>query len=248
MADQVVIVTGAGNGIGLSMIQLLMKSAKVSHVVAVDLNIDKLKAIQKEHPEKVSLVTGDVSKTSTSIEAVETAVKQGGHLNSLILNAAMVRPTGYLPKLVVNDWRKAFDVNFFSQLDMMQQAWPHLLESEGNVMMTSTRVSQEPTDSWTCYATTKAALNYLCSCLPLEEPKIKYVAITPGAVDTDSQTASRLDGKIKNFSPKMRKFLNEIYSSNKLLKPEQPASAFVKLVETGIPDKFTGKTIYWGDI
>lgn len=62
-------------------------------------------------------------------------------------------------------------------------------------MMTSSRVSLAPTESWTCYASTKSAMNYVCSCLPLEEPRIKYVAITPGAVDTESMTNARNDSK-----------------------------------------------------
>lgn len=58
-------------------------------------------------------------------------------------------------------------------------------------MMTSSRVSLRPTESWTPYACSKSALNYFCSCIPLEEPRIKAISITPGAVDTDLQTEMR---------------------------------------------------------
>ena len=43
-------------------------------------------------------------------------------------------------------------------------------------------------------------------------------------------------------------FLNGFYNENRLLKPEQPASAFVKLVKIGIPARLTGKTVSWEDV
>lgn len=46
----------------------------------------------------------------------------------------------------------------------------------------------------------------------------------------------------------MTAFIDGIYYEHKLLKPEQPASAFVKLVKTGIPNSLTGQTVYWEDV
>ncbi|EXJ53327.1 uncharacterized protein A1O5_13449 [Cladophialophora psammophila CBS 110553] len=249
MADQVVlartdscqsIVTGAGNGIGLAMVKQLLASQKVSHVVAVDLNVEKLEKLRHDHAQKLFLVSGDVSQSSTSAQAVQTALDKAGRINTLILNAAIVKPIGPFPQLALADWKKAFDVNFFALIDMIQHAWPYLLKSEGNILLTSTRVCLKPTESWTCYACTKSVLNYLCSCLPLEEPRIKALAISPGAVDTDSMAGARNDA--------MQKFLGGIQAGGKLLRPEQPASAFVKIVETGIPQELTGSTINWDKV
>lgn len=46
----------------------------------------------------------------------------------------------------------------------------------------------------------------------------------------------------------MQKFLDAIKDEGRLLKPEQPASAFVHLVENGVPDCLNGKTVYWEDV
>lgn len=83
--------------------------------------------------------------------------------------------------------------------NQIQHAWPHLLESEGNVIMTSTRVCLKPTESWTCYASTKSVLNYLCSCLPLEEPRIRALALSPGAVDTGAMVKARDDREMETI-------------------------------------------------
>lgn len=50
------------------------------------------------------------------------------------------------------------------------------------------------------------------------------------------------------MSSAMSKFMNGISDGNNLLRPEQPASAFVKLAETGIPQSMTGSTVYWASV
>lgn len=66
--------------------------------------------------------------------------------------------------------------------------------------MTSSGIAYAPTQAWTCYATTKSAVNYLCSCLALEDPRIRAVSITPGAVDTGLQTYVRTAGEFSTRS------------------------------------------------
>ncbi|CAF3444814.1 unnamed protein product, partial [Fusarium graminearum] len=134
-------------------------SSRVSHVVAVDLDTEKLRALKASYPDKLHLVKGDVSQESTNVEAVETAIRQGKRLTSLILNAATFKPLGPFPRLSLVHWKRAYDINFFSIVHM-------------------------PCDSWTLYASTKATLNFLCVCIALEDSRIKCVVIAPRAVDT----------------------------------------------------------------
>jgi hypothetical protein len=47
------------------------------------------------------------------------------------------------------------------------------------------------------------------------------------------------------MSPAMQAFLDGLKKDGKLLAPEQPASAFVKMVESGIPQTLNGKTVNW---
>lgn len=91
----------------------------MSHVIAVDLNVSNLEELQQQHAEKLFLVAGDVSQSSTSARAVETAMDKAGRINTLILNAAIVKPIGPFPKLAIADWKKAFDINFFALIDMV---------------------------------------------------------------------------------------------------------------------------------
>ena len=110
--------TGAGNGIGLSIVTQLLNSPEVSHVVGVDLNTAKLESLQQTHRDQLHVVTGDVSQQSTNIQAVELALKHGKHLNAIVLNAGVNRSVGPLPTLSVDDWKSMFDVNFFALLHL----------------------------------------------------------------------------------------------------------------------------------
>lgn len=63
-------------------------------------------------------------------------------------------------------------------------------------MVTSSRVSLQPAQFWTCYATSKSALNYFISCIPLETSNVRCVAMTPGLVDTPLLGNAIHDGKL----------------------------------------------------
>ena len=212
--------TGAGNGIGLAITEGLLKSAKVAHIVAVDLQTRQLETLEKDSAGRLHILQGDVTQNKTNERAVQLAVEKGGQVNSIILNAAVVRPIGPLAKLALDDWKKTFDVNFFSSIDLVsiscaatcttampmkrllsnanlqiQQALPELRKVNGSILMTTTRVCWSPTESWTCYASTKAVVNYFCSCLPLEEPQVRSIAVSPGAVATENMAGITKDRK-----------------------------------------------------
>lgn len=195
------IVTGGGNGIGLSIVEQLLASGSVAHVVAVDLDAAKLEPLREGGGGRLSIVVGDVADESVNDKAVEMAVQATGRLTTLILNAATFRPVGPLVSITSAQWKRTFDINFFSVVHMLRAAWPRLVESQGTVLVTSTRLSQKPSESWACYSCTKAVLNYLCSCIPLEDPRLRCVAVTPGAVDTDMQAQMRNDGMLARCRP-----------------------------------------------
>jgi NAD(P)-dependent dehydrogenase (short-subunit alcohol dehydrogenase family) len=114
------IVTGAGNGIGLSIVKQLLNSSSVAHVVGVDINGAKLEDLRKQHSGRLHIILGDVSEDSTNKEAVATAIRVGERLDSLILNAATFKPVGPLASSAISDWKAAFDINLLAPLRMVR--------------------------------------------------------------------------------------------------------------------------------
>lgn len=110
------IVTGAGSGIGLSIVKLLLLDPRVAFVIAVDIQTRRLETFNEQHGLRLRIVNGDVSKRETSEEAVQAAVNQTGHLDALILNAGILGPISPISDGDVDEWKRLFAVNFFGLL------------------------------------------------------------------------------------------------------------------------------------
>lgn len=110
------IVTGAGSGIGLSIVRLLLKNTTVALVVAVDIKISALQELELEYSPKLKILEGDISKRRANEEAVQAAIGQTGRLDAIILNAGILGPISPAVDGDVNEWTKLFEINFFGPL------------------------------------------------------------------------------------------------------------------------------------
>jgi NAD(P)-dependent dehydrogenase (short-subunit alcohol dehydrogenase family) len=139
--------------------------------------------------------------------AIGLAEKTYRHIDGLILNAAVLDPVGRIDSsdATMTQWRKHFDINFFSLVTALRAALPGLRKSSfgGRVVFVSSGSAVGGTSGWGPYNASKAAMNSLCryaitmppspwmvflmliSTLATEEPEIVCVAIRPGMVDTD---------------------------------------------------------------
>lgn len=115
------IITGAGNGIGLSIVKGLLDDARTSLIVAVDLIATNLEPLCTKSGGRLEIIIGDVSDRSTSERAVERVISLRGQLDTIILNAGILRPAGPLVQTKVDDWKRLFDVNFFSLVHTVRQ-------------------------------------------------------------------------------------------------------------------------------
>jgi NAD(P)-dependent dehydrogenase (short-subunit alcohol dehydrogenase family) len=110
------ILTGAGGGIGLSIVTQLLALPSVSLVVGVDVVTLQLEQILDTHPGRLAIIKGDVAARATSERAVQEALLHNGKLDSIILNAATLNPIGRVAESSVDDWKRLFDINFFGLL------------------------------------------------------------------------------------------------------------------------------------
>lgn len=116
------IVTGAGGGIGLAIVQQLLDQTDAGTlVVGVDIVGHRLEKLQLSAPEKLEIIIGDVAQRSTSEKAVQVALDRTGRIDTLILNAGILRPVGAIATTPVEQWKSLFDVNFFSLLHTVSE-------------------------------------------------------------------------------------------------------------------------------
>jgi NAD(P)-dependent dehydrogenase (short-subunit alcohol dehydrogenase family) len=91
MPSPIVILTGASRGLGLAVLQLLLKHN--ARVTALSRSLpDDLRALQSQYADQLLIVQGDVSKPEDNVSAVKQTVHKWGGIDSLILNAGSIEP------------------------------------------------------------------------------------------------------------------------------------------------------------
>jgi NAD(P)-dependent dehydrogenase (short-subunit alcohol dehydrogenase family) len=95
LTDTVVVVTGAGGGIGGAICRLALEAG--AKVVAGDLTQTPLKALAAEFgSDRVAWSAGDITDERTAVALVETAVRSFGRLDSVVANAGIAFYGGLL--------------------------------------------------------------------------------------------------------------------------------------------------------
>ena len=87
---KIIVVTGAGSGIGRALSRVL--STRGANLVLADLNADGLNETQKslEHPDNATIVVGDITKAETRAAIQSSAVETYGGIDALVNNAGVV--------------------------------------------------------------------------------------------------------------------------------------------------------------
>ncbi|KAJ9496911.1 hypothetical protein LTR99_008341 [Exophiala xenobiotica] len=244
-AGSVVIVTGASAGIGAAIVdRLLQQDAKV---VLVDIAEEPLKNRQAKHGAgSVQYVVGDVSKDETNFQAIKIAIDTWGKLDALALNAGIMAPVKRLCDVSSSEWTRIFNINVVSQISMLQSTIPHLRNSKGKVIFTSSDAGEKPTfAAWGAYGATKAAVNYLIKVLTLEEPDITAIGLYPGVVNTPLvQGIFKGDYDSGMSAEELQTYTD--FVKPKLVEPHQPGSVIANLA-LDAPRGLRGEILFWDD-
>ena len=91
-------------------------------------------------------------------------------------------------------------------------------------------------------------MNVYLKCLAREEPEITCMSVRPGIVDTAMIQSLYSDAhRAQVMAPDQYKFMVLQRDSGKLLKPEQPAEMFAKLILEA-PNSLSGQFFGWDDV
>lgn len=148
----------------------------------------------------------------------------------------------------MEQFRSAFDLNFFSAVNLCNLAIPHLRKSQGRILFTSTGIVDNPMIAWSAYSSSKAAMNVYLKCLAREEPEIISMSVRPGIVET-AMVNSVFDEPhcSEVMDPREFQFMRNLKQQGKLLQPEQPGDVMAKLVLEA-PKSLSGQFFAWDDV
>ena len=184
LENKMVVVTGAGSGIGRELVLTLLK--KKTKVFAVDLRQESLDALKKEVGESENLTTHTLDISDKT--AVEKLAKDIGDIDVLINNAGIIQPFAKVNDLDYATIEKVINVNFYGTLYMTKAFLPELLKrSEGNITNVSSMGGFLPVPGQSVYGASKAAVKLFTEGLYAEllDTNVRVSVVFPGATSTN---------------------------------------------------------------
>jgi NAD(P)-dependent dehydrogenase (short-subunit alcohol dehydrogenase family) len=238
---KVILLTGGSRGIGLAIAHYLLRQ---SHRLVVTARTEgPLRELEKQYNEQVAVVTGDAADFSLGSKAVEAAVSKFQRLDGLIVNHGVLDPVKRVTDSSPEEWRKSYDINFFSAIALVQASMPELRKTKGTILFTSSGAATSAYPTWGAYGSAKAALNHLAMTLANEEKDVTTLSIRPGVVDTEMQREIREKHNGVMEGKDAARF-KELKETGGLLRPEQPGHVMAKLV-LDAPRELSGKFLTW---
>jgi NAD(P)-dependent dehydrogenase (short-subunit alcohol dehydrogenase family) len=190
LSGKVVLVTGAGRGIGAELARCLAANgARVFAGVFGGSAVEPL-------PDGITVLPLDVTQQKEVDAAIARIAADTGRLDVLVNNAGVVTPIGPLQQVSPESLGAAFAVNVMGVQRMALAALPMLVQSKGAIINAGTGAATTPMEGWTAYCTTKAAAQMLTRIMDKELTALGlrsfFVGIPP--TDTDMQGLIRVSG------------------------------------------------------
>ncbi|AWN35260.1 SDR family NAD(P)-dependent oxidoreductase [Methylobacterium radiodurans] len=184
-SGKVVIVTGAGSGIGAATARRFVQDG--ASVVLNGRTREKLERVAADlEPDRVLVQSGDVSDQGDAEALIAATVERFGRLDILVNNAGVV-PTGPLLEASVEDWRRVMAIDVDGVFFCTRAALPHLLRSGGNIVNVSSVSGLGGDWNMSFYNAAKGAVSNFTRSLALElgERGVRVNAVNPGLTFTD---------------------------------------------------------------
>ena len=200
--NQVVLVTGAANGIGKEI--ALQFASEGARVVLVDKDAKAGKMLEKELLEKsyvASFVEADLSDEQECVNVIEVIKGKYNRLDVLINNAGISEFTP-LFEMTTEIWDRIMNTNLRSGFILSKEGARMMTGKGGSIInIASTRAIQSEPDS-EAYAASKGGILALTHALSasLAQYGIRVNSISPGWIETGNYSELRDRDHAQHFS------------------------------------------------
>ncbi|WP_163971076.1 SDR family oxidoreductase [Oceanobacillus halotolerans] len=190
LTNQVIVITGASSGIGLTTAR--MAAAKGAKVVAAARNEEALKQLVKELESKghtATYVKADVGREEDVYKIAEVATQEFGRFDTWVNNAG-VSIYGHAMDVSISDMKRMFDTNFWSVVYGSKVAVKHFKDRgvPGSLINVGSLFGGRGTVIQSTYAAAKFAVHGWTESIRMELEKeqapVSVTLIHPGRIDT----------------------------------------------------------------
>jgi NAD(P)-dependent dehydrogenase (short-subunit alcohol dehydrogenase family) len=228
LEDRIIILTGAGGGIGSSSAKLLVECG--AHVVCVDQNADALQELAKELPKnRITLVPIAITDADSASRVIQLSMSKHNRLDALIHMSAVLEVLE-IEEVTEDQWQSHMDTNI--------NATFFLARTAANIMKAQTqggRIVLMSSVSWLSggmstrlpYATSKGAVTTMARGLAKAYGPhgVTVNTIAPGLIDTPMMR--------KGLSDTARREMEGATPLKRFGTPEEVASVVTFLASDG---------------
>lgn len=201
-ADRIVIVTGAGSGIGrATAVRIVVEGG---HVVAADLDPVRLRQLTDECGSKVTAVAGDITDPAVVDRVVAAA---GERIDGLASVAGIM--DGFVPPAEVEDaaWERVFALNVTAVMRLTRAVLPAMITAgRGAIVNVASEAALRPSVAGAAYTASKhAVVGYTGSVAFFHGPQgIRANAVAPGPTITNIEGSMRSQYAARRTGPVMQ--------------------------------------------
>ena len=187
LTDRVVLITGAGRGIGAGCAQACAEAG--AHVALTARTVSQLEEVGdkvRAQGRKALIFPADVNDLDTLEAFVAATIEEFGRIDTVINNAGGSMPAPFMDTST-EMFEKAFHFNVTTAFSLSQHALPHLLETGGSIVNISSTMGRIRERGFVAYGTAKAALAHMTRLMAADcAPRVRVNAIAVGSVATSA--------------------------------------------------------------
>ena len=188
LKKKVVVITGCNKGIGKKILEKFSENGAIIYACVRNLNEKfqkEIKNLENKYHNKIEIIPLDLSDEKKTLDAADNIINKKNKINVLVNNAGVIS-TSLFQMTKIDEFKKNFQINFFSQT-LFTQKILRFMEKESSIIFISSSSATDSNIGRSAYSSSKASINSLSKSLSKElgALKIRVNTIEPGLTDTD---------------------------------------------------------------